>query len=261
MEFSNKKPGGEGAILITRELEGARSMADMVRSRGGTPLIFPTIETRCLIEEEMKEAFKVRLEKSTWVVLASPKAARLLPHILGESVKKHLSGKKIAAVGDSTRESIEESGLVVHLVPEQSSGMALGRALADKLGNEDIVFFPRALEGRRDIIEQIEHRGVSCDAIPLYETVMPSYEEGDVDNLLRAHIGYATFTSPSTFRNLLVILGKDSSERFFKHVKIAVIGETTASFVRERGYEVSVQPGQPRIEFLVEAIFKDQNGS
>ncbi len=242
------------SILITRERKQALVMAGMVTARGGDPLVFPTIQTRLALPPGQVEAFRKELSRSSWVVLSSVTGAKFLMDILGESFLPLLETRKVAAVGRKTASFLEESGCRVHLVPDKEDSRSLAEALCGILGDDDRVFSPRAKEGRRDLIDILKERGFRHVTPVLYETGVPEYGADEVQRVLDAGVSYATFTSPSTFQNFISLAGKESSASFFKNVKIAVIGDTTADCVAMQGFVVSVKPDYPDVERLLDAI-------
>lgn len=232
-------------------------MAKMVTLRGGKPLIFPTIETRFAVPAGQVESFKNDLSSSSWIVVTSVSSAKFLLKILGDRFQPVLSRRKIGAVGRKTAGFLESKGVSVHIVPEEANSESLGRILVETLKKEDVVFFPRAREGRRELIEALEENGLQYFAPVLYETTVPKHSAEAIREVLETPVGYASFTSPSSFRNFVEIAGKESSDSFFKNVRIAVIGNTTAACVRELGFQIAVLPEYPVIEGLLDAISAD----
>jgi uroporphyrinogen III methyltransferase/synthase len=229
-------------------------MESLVATRGGESILFPTIETRIVLPPGQVDTFKEELFSSNWVVLTSVSGARYLMKILGENFLSHLSTRKVAAVGRKTAALIEGVGCTVHLVPDEGDSRSLAEALAEMLNADDVVFFPRAKEGRREMIDTLKERGFKYYAPVLYDTRLPEYGADEILKVLDASVEYATFTSPSTFRNFISLAGKETSSSFFKNVKIAVIGNTTAACVKKLGFAVAVKPEYPDVEELLDAI-------
>lgn len=217
-------------------------------------MIFPTIETRSALPPGEVDDFKSTLLSSNWIVLTSAGSANFLKQVLGESFLPILSGMKIGAVGRKTANFLKDNGLAVHIVPGEEDSSSLGRVLVTELKEGDVVFFPRAKAGRRELIDILKEHGFPYHSPVLYETVAPGYGPGEIQAVLETPVDYATFTSPSSFKNFVSLAGKESSDSFFKNVKIAVIGNTTAACVEESGFPVAVKPDYPDVERLLDAI-------
>jgi len=98
--------------------------------------------------------------------------------------------------------------------------------------------------------------GVKVDAPITYRTVKPTEHGKRLVRFLReGKITITTFTSPSSFNNLIDIL-KDDAKEMLKDVTIAALGNTTAKAIEERGYKVSIIPEKSTIKDMVEAIIK-----
>ncbi len=243
-------------VLVTREWEKAEESSRLIAARGGTPLVFPTIQTK-IVGGLDRGDFVSRLSNATWVAFTSERSVFFTLRVLGAKEIGILSEKNIAVVGEKTGSLLRERGVRDFFVPEVRDGEGLARELLGILGDGDTVFFPRAKRGRKEFIDILESRGVKVDPFTLYETVEPSYTKEQVEGLFSSPIDYATFTSPSTFENFLKILGEEMALELLKNVKIAVIGNTTKRAVTARGLEVAVVPEEPSVERLVESIFSD----
>jgi uroporphyrinogen III methyltransferase/synthase len=71
----------------------------------------------------------------------------------------------------------------------------------------------------------------------------------------------ATFTSSSTVRNFIELLGgAEEARRLLKPVAIACIGPITAATVEEYGLSVAIKPPENTVPALVEAIVQHYGG-
>lgn len=234
-------------------------MAEKISARGGRALLFPTIETGCILGGEERDSLLEKLKISTWVIFTSQKAVACFVEILGENMGEYLEAKYVAAVGGKTRDALNRLGVNCSLVGREGS-RALGVELSSMASGKDLVFYPRAKKGREELIQLFDEQGIPCFPVDLYDTVAPTYLREELDEILSAPIDVATFTSPSTFLNFLALAGKECAERFFKHVKIAVIGKTTASSVKDAGYEVAIMPPTPDIDSMLDEIWRFFSG-
>jgi len=123
--------------------------------------------------------------------------------------------------------------------------------------NEPIrILYPRSDIALKDFIEDMQKLGVKVDAPITYRTVKPTDHGKRLARFLReGKITIATFTSPSSFNNLIDILKEDAKE-MLKDVTIAALGNTTAKAIEEKGYKVDIIPQKSTIKDMVEAIIK-----
>ncbi|HMB94898.1 MAG TPA: uroporphyrinogen-III synthase, partial [Tepidisphaeraceae bacterium] len=90
--------------------------------------------------------------------------------------------------------------------------------------------------------------------VGIYQTVLPkSLPPQLIDALKDGALNWITFTSSSTARNLLTLLGNDYASQL-KNVKLASIGPITTQTLTELGLKPTVQAETFNIEGLIEAM-------
>ena len=116
---------------------------------------------------------------------------------------------------------------------------------------------PRAAEAREILPEKLRGQGALVDVVPVYQTEAAEVPAEEADALRQAlsagEIDFVTFTSSSTVRNLMKILGGAES---LKHVRTACIGPVTAATAREAGLDPSIVAETYTIDGLIEALLK-----
>jgi len=109
----------------------------------------------------------------------------------------------------------------------------------------------------RDVIPRVLRKaGAHVDVIEAYETVVPQSSRKQLRNALRnprrrPHL--VTFTSSSTVRNFVALLGEQDA---LEGIRLASIGPVTSSTLRELGLRVDVQAKQFTIPSLIKAVLK-----
>jgi uroporphyrinogen-III synthase len=118
------------------------------------------------------------------------------------------------------------------------------------------VFLPRAESARPELVTGLEALGAAVDEIVVYRAAVPSEPDPEVLAAIREDsIDIVTFTSSSTVRNLLAILGPDAAAlKDESHPLIACIGPITAETARDNGLAVDVMASEYTVEGLVEAL-------
>jgi uroporphyrinogen-III synthase len=105
-------------------------------------------------------------------------------------------------------------------------------------------------------VSKLTHLGASVDEIALYRTVPPQESpDGGKKMLLEGEIDVITFTSSSTVRHLVSLLGAEWEA--INRTKVACIGPVTAATAAELGVRVDVTASEHTIPGLVEAIVHD----
>src|SRR5207249_1391907 len=146
----------------------------------------------------------------------------------------------VAAIGLATARALVRHGVTPDLVPEQFVAEAVVQAIAlrgELRGKR--VLLPRAREARDALPEGLRALGAVVDAIPVYETVREAGDRSELaGEMLAGKIAAITFTSSSTVRHFVEIVGREAATcgRF----ATAVIGPVTAATARELGLTVAV---------------------
>lgn len=259
LKWYEKKPLFGHRILVTRELtEDYLILEDM----GAELFVFPTIEFKPPESfEELDRAIE-RIKEFSVIVFSSPRAVKFFFErflMLGKDVRD-FSGVLIGAVGSETARSLRAYGLNADFIPEDFNSQGVAKTILERIPISELkhrgVLYPRSDIALRGFIDEMEKEGVKVDAPITYRTVKPTDHGKRLSKFLReGKITVATFTSPSTFNNLLEILKEDARE-MLKEVAIAALGKTTAKAIEEAGYSVSIMPERATIKDMIEEIVK-----
>ncbi len=223
----------------------------------------PTIELHEPVDLKPIDAAIESAGNFDWVCFTSANgvtAARQRLLAIGKDARL-FGNAKIAAIGDATAEAIErELCLKVDLSPKTF----VAEALADKLAARNAIAGQRFLLLRADIARPLlRDRLISGGAaevkdVPLYETHRASELPAHLlESLDAGRINWITFTSSSTARNFVDLLGPDYRQKLAR-VKLASIGPITTQTLHEAGLEPAVQATKFDIEGLIAAIIAER---
>ena len=232
-------------VVVTRAREQATALCEVLTRHGAVPVLFPTIAF------ERVDVDLEPLSSYDWVIFTSVNGVRFFFEQLDATVPAALPASlRIGAVGPVTRAALDARGVSVHAMPDEFRAATLVGALGDLTGSRVLV--PRADIGRRDLVSALERAGAVVHDVAVYRTV-PAKPDAASLAALRRGADAVTFTSPSTVRNFLALLG-DEGRGLLAGAVVAAIGAVTSSAAREEGIRVDVQPDVSTTDALVEAL-------
>jgi uroporphyrinogen III methyltransferase/synthase len=263
--FENRPLFGK-RVLITRTRRQASTLARLLADAGAIPVELPSIEIEPIEDREAIDASIASLtnrqtDKPTdrayaWVVFTSANAVELFfEHLAERGLDSRAFGlARIAAIGPATARALAERGLRADVVPTEYVAEAVVEAMRSLVAPKERVLLPRAESARAELVRGLESLGATVDEVPIYRAAVPSEASPEVLAELRAgRIDVVTFTSSSTVRNLVAMLGDAST---LERPLIACIGPITAQTAREAGLRVDVMASEYTVEGLVAALVK-----
>jgi uroporphyrinogen-III synthase len=118
------------------------------------------------------------------------------------------------------------------------------------------VLLVRAKVARDVIPNELIKAGAKVDVIEAYETVLPESSRAELAKVLhdpRRKPDVITFTSSSTVKNFLDLLGK-GTHALLTGTKLASIGPVTSETMRQHGLRVDIEAREYTIPSLVATI-------
>jgi uroporphyrinogen-III synthase len=252
-------------VLVGRARHQASALSFGLRDLGAQVLEIPFIEIRKPRSyRALDEALK-HLSEYEWLILTSVNGVDALWDRLRKLhlVRKPMAHLKIAAIGPATRQAIEQHGAKVNVVPKEYVAESVVASLRRRVKGKRVLL-ARAKVARDVIPRELRRLGARVDVVEAYETVIPQVSR----RRLRAALAsrnrrpdWITFTSSSTVRNFVALLGesrgrvgRDHMSKEDKRVRFASIGPVTSSTLRELGLPVDVEAAEYTIPGLIEAI-------
>ena len=260
IDWFEKRPLFGKRIVVTRTREQASELVAQLEEVGAECLEYSTInveplESYALLDEELE-----RINEYHWLVFTSLNGVRyFFERLFAKGMDaRNLKGPSIAVVGRSTANLLRQYGLRADLVPQQFTAEGLAEALLNTgVGGRNILI-ARAKAGREILPETLRGAGGQVMVVPVYQnTPPPGARAALLADLAAGRIDAVTFTSSSTVKNFLDMIGAASHEELAKllqGVRIAAIGPITGKTVSDYGLTVDIQPEQYTIEALVSAM-------
>ncbi|MFH1283821.1 MAG: uroporphyrinogen-III C-methyltransferase [bacterium] len=138
---------------------------------------------------------------------------------------RHLHNIKIAVIGQSTRQELNQHGLMPDVIPQDESSKGLVDALKDNDIKGSKIFIPRSNLSDKGMEKACTDLSAEVIASLAYNNVMPP----DLPDLNLKEFNEILFTSPSTVRNFKRRYGTIPDD-----ISVACIGDVTkAAFIDE----------------------------
>jgi uroporphyrinogen-III synthase len=258
-------------VLVGRARHQASALSSGLRSLGAEVLEIPFIEIRRPRSYGPLDSALTKLSEYDWLILTSVNGVEAMWERLQKLGFKaqHPAHLKIAAIGPATRRAIEEHGIKVNVVPQEYVAESVVASLRRSVKGKRVLL-ARAKVARDVIPRELRKLGARVDVVEAYETVIPKSSRERVRAALdhpERRPNVITFTSSSTVRNFVALLGKSRGRGRPRHtgrsqkmhldgVKFASIGPVTSSTLRELGLPVDIEAEKYDIPGLIEAIVK-----
>ena len=241
-------------ILITRPIHQADALANELKNHGATALIHPTIRIQATEGVVRKKALEIvkQLETRAYdgLLLSSTNAVAALADALdqlGLPPERHQE-LDIFCVGPATQRFAVNRGMTTtHLAADYTADgvVELVREHYGENLSSKRFLFPRAKNGRDNLIRGLEKEKATVSLAPLYETV--PIDEGPP---LPPNLDWVTFTSPSSIQGFVQTYGATLDSQ------IACIGPVTAQQLGRYGLKATVVATDATVPHLVEAIIQ-----
>lgn len=251
-------------VLVGRARHQASALTAGLQKEGAEVLEIPFIEIRKPQSYKHLEAALQQIHQYDWLIFTSRNGVnevwdRLKELNIKNSQLRHL---KIAAIGPATKKAVAEHGLKVNVVPRQYVAESVVESLRGRVKNKQVLL-ARARVARDVIPRELRKAGARVDVVEAYVTVLPMRSRARLQAVMRNSTrrpDVVTFTSSSTVRNFVALLGKKPLQRtlrdaeLFRRIKFASIGPITSATLRELDLPVDIEAKQYTIPGLVRAI-------
>jgi uroporphyrinogen-III synthase len=247
-------------VAVTRPAKFLPSAVEYLRSKGMDAVPVPMMEM-VPRKDGGVDAFLERLSAGQVdvIIFTSQNGFLFLLERLGDT--EHflglLDGVKVLAIGPKTRKALEEHAIWAKMVPSTYSSEGIVREFAFPRKHVEVL---RSDHGNPILIEGLEAGGAIVHETILYDIVPlnGSEQEAFVREALSGRIDAFTFTSTMTAKSLLLKAESmgvlDELKKAINEKKVAVIGNPTASFLKDNGIRVDVVPEKFTFEDMIDAL-------
>ena len=268
---SESQPLKRVRVLVGRAKHQAGALSAQLREKGARVVEIPFIEIRKPRSFKPLDQALKDLNSYDWLILTSvngvdamweraldqriplPKKSRAIAP-RSRLNENGASAPAVAAIGPATKKAIEQRGLKVDVVPKEYVAESVVRSLKSKVKGKRVLLV-RAKVARDVIPRELRRAGADVDVVEAYETVVPQSSRRKLRAVLRSattHPHVVTFTSSSTVKNFVALIGKSRAN--LRSVRMASIGPVTSATLRECGLKVHIAAKEFTIPGLVDAI-------
>tara|TARA_Y100000590_G_scaffold332499_1_gene378038 strand:+ start:132 stop:1142 length:1011 start_codon:yes stop_codon:yes gene_type:complete len=261
MAWFDTRPLFGKRILVTRARSQASKLVKQLEALGAEVFEYPTIEIVPVHDPEPLDQSLRNIEKYDWMMFTSSNAVRGVSarmKALGID-SRSLSKLKFAVNGPSTARALGEIGFNADAIPDQYLASAMIELLRERGIRPKNVLFPRSEIGRETLANGLREMGANVDEITSYSTETPNHTGALATEAYEQGIDFTTFTSSSTIRNLVKLLG--GSPELINTSKTVMIGPITAETAEELKVNIDIQAEEQSIAGIVDAILSHVSGA
>lgn len=244
-------------VIVTRSREQVSQLAHYLQLRGAEVMEFATIQISPPESFAELDRALTELASYDWLLFTSQNAVLYFQErlqYLGITMEKN-SRLKIACVGAATADRVCHMGLKVDLLPTQYVAEGLISAMDARGVRNNKILFPRALEARAYVVDQLVARGCTVDLVEAYQNILPKISSAACQKIfVEGKADWITFASSSAVVNFREIVGKDHVVSYLQNIKIACIGPITAKTLQNFGLKVAAQPQRHTLQAMVDAM-------
>ncbi len=237
-------------VLLTRDKAQNAGLAKLLCVRGAVPVLMPAIETEARDPENGPRVMR-DWNSFRWIAFTSKNAVRFFKEWLDMARLPLPPHVKVAAVGHGTAQACAAAGFPVDLVPETSTGAALGERLVSEEEPSPILL-PRGISGLSDLPGALESAGWETVPLEIYSTRRATLDSEAVAELERG-VDAAVFASPSAVASLMERLPLRAG-RALRRARCLPIGPTTAEALRAAGLVPAALPPAATPREIIKAI-------
>jgi uroporphyrinogen-III synthase len=241
-------------VLVTRQPEQARGLADALTAEGALVVEVPLIATAPPEDRSALDAAVARIDAYDWIAFTSANAVRAIAEASDRSARGRVlpQALRIAAVGPSTADEIGRSfaHAAVALQPERdfrAEGLAEAfRSIAIR-GRQ--ILLPSSARARDTLAAALRAQGAAVTEVTAYRTVTPADAGPRIREALDGGIDLVTFASPSAVEGFAEACPDRTA-----WPAAAVIGPVTEIAARDRGFDVRAMADSAGARGLAEAL-------
>jgi len=248
-------------ILVACSAKKVSTLSDGLMALGAEVTPIPVIEIRDIDDKSPLDNALTSLDKYAWIIFTSAHGASYFSQRFHERKisRNALEKSKICAIGPATESILKDLGFDVDLVPDRFVAEGVVEALENYYGDlnglaGNRILLPRAKIARDVLPDTLKAAGAYVDIVPCYQTVKAELNEETIRRLTAEIPDMIVFTSASTVKNMVEILGHTAGKNMLQKSTVAAIGPITADTVASYGKHAEIIPRESTIASLLQSI-------
>ncbi len=252
----DRRPLWGKRVLVTRSRTQASRLIELLDHLGAEAVELPSIEIGPLDDYgELDQALESAADVSArWMIFASVNSVEYVwerLRALGKDAR-YFAGAMVGAIGPATARALRERGIEPDFIPKRSVSEEVISELSGLDWEGQLVLLPGSAIGRDALATGLAKLGADVRLVPAYRNLRPEGIEERARAAFERGIDVVTFTSSSTVRNLLDILGTD--RHLLASSAVACIGPITAATAEDLGLTVDIIAAEHNVEGLADAL-------
>ena len=254
--MSSGKPLDGKRIVVTRAIEQARGLKDLLEKLGATVLLIPAVSFSEPADSTKLDRAIRSLDEFDWILFTSANAVRFFASRCRKLGRAFAEGRRpcCAAVGPVTASAAAAEGFTIDYVAKEFLGTALAWELSASLAGKRVLL-PRSERAGRELPDALKSGAAEVTEVVAYHTGgVGAVEPGVMEALREARVDVVSFFSPSAVENLRGELGADVLSRLASKAALAAVGPVTATALRKAGLPVAIEAPEATAESMIVAI-------
>ena len=261
LRWFDERPLFGRRIVVTRSQEQAGELVDELENAGAQAIQAPTFRLAPPDDPEALDRAVASIADYHWVVFESANGvSRFLAALArGPLDLRALGGVLVCAIGPSSAERLEASGIKPDVVATEFGAEHIGEAIAAKgllAGQRVLVIRP---DHQRGIVgEDLVRRGASVTDLVAYRTAAAPADSAAAQELygllLDGKIDAVTFTNPMAVERFASLIGEEQAADLLNTTVVVAIGPVTAAAAIEMGIRSPLVADTYTVEGLVQKL-------
>ncbi len=246
----------ERVIVITRPLDQAHHLAEMLRQQGWTALLYPLLAIEPLNDYSRFDACLNRLADIDWAIFISTNAVQQAMPRMMQRFPVLPQQLRFAAIGPSTAAGLGRFGVTSVLTPQARNDSEQLLALPEMQAvSGQRIMIVRGIGGRELLAETLRARGAEVVFAECYRRINPQQDADELRRLWQNKQLHAlVITSSEALRNLLALAGNAD---WLRDTLICVNHARIAEQARLHGLQV-VLATTPTDEGVLQCLIQQQ---
>lgn len=243
-------------VLVTRSRTQAGTLSALLSGYGAEAVELPTIAVEPLRDTSVLDAALAELGSFGWVVFTSTNAVDAVFERLAAAGRdtRAFASARVAAIGPATAKALAARGIIADLMPAAYTT----RSVASSFGSLDVrgarILLPRADIAPSTLPDGLRELGAEVTEVDAYHTAAPA-DAATVarETLASGTIDAVTFTSSSTVRNLVSMLG---GAELINGCRVVTIGPVTSRTATGLGVRVDREAAEHTVPGVANAVLE-----